>query len=58
LEAKLWDFQHYFNGYRTDAGLGGQLPEPGVEGTRSPVNFISYLWQKHCRGLYQTPVAA
>src|SRR5213594_2215781 len=58
LEAKLREFQHYFNGYRTYAGLGGRLPEPSVEGTTSPINFASYRWRKHCRGLYQTPVAA
>jgi hypothetical protein len=58
LEAKVRDFQHYFNGYRTHAGLGGQLPETAVEGTRLPVNFTSYRGQKHCRGLYHTLVAA
>jgi predicted nucleotidyltransferase len=26
--------------------------------TRSPISFASYRWQKHCRGLYQTPIAA
>jgi hypothetical protein len=57
LEAKLLDFQHYYNGYRTHAGLEGQLPEPIAEGPASPIKFSSYGWQKHCRGLYQTPVA-
>ena len=28
LEAKLFDFQHYYNGCRTHAGLDGRLPEP------------------------------
>jgi len=23
-----------------------------------PISFASYRWQKHCRGLYQTPIAA
>jgi putative transposase len=57
LEAKLLDFQHFYNGYRTHAGLEGQLPEPIVDGPASPINFASYGWRKHCRGLYQTPVA-
>ena len=57
LEAKLLDFQHFYNGYRTHAGLEGQLPEPIAEGPASPIKFASYGWQKHCRGLYQTPVA-
>jgi len=57
LEAKLLDFQHFYNGYRTHAGLEGQLPEPIAEGPASPIKLASYGWQKHCRGLYQTPVA-
>jgi transposase InsO family protein len=30
LEAKLIDFQRYYNGHRTHAGLEGGVPEPGV----------------------------
>ena len=56
LEEKLRDFQHYFNMHRAHGGLGGRLPIPAVE--REPVSFASYRWQKHCRGLYQTPIAA
>ena len=56
LEAKLEDFQEYFNAYRAHSGLGGQLPEPN--GTTPPISFASYRWRKHCRGLYQTPIAA
>ena len=58
LEAKLLAFQDYFNGYRCHAGLQGRLPEPGVDGRKKLVSFISYRWRKHCRGLYQTPIAA
>ena len=42
LETKLIDFQHFYNGHRTHAGLEGRLPD----------------LHPHCRGLYQTPVAA
>jgi transposase InsO family protein len=56
LEAKLGEFQEYFNKHRTHAGLEGRLPDPG--GPASPISFTSYGWQKHCRGLYQTPIAA
>ena len=56
LETKLIDFQHYYNGHRTHAGLDGRLPEP--DGPGAPLDFASYRWQKHCRGLYQTPIAA
>src|SRR5262249_165636 len=58
LETKLLDFQRYYNGYRTHVGLEGRLPEPRVEGPASLIDFGSYRWQKHCRGLYQTPIAA
>jgi len=56
LEAKLQDFQDYFNHYRAHAGLGGQLPEPTA--STSPIELATYRWRKHCRGLYQTPIAA
>ena len=56
LERKLADFQHYYNGHRTHAGLGGCLPEPHVDLPLAKLG--SHCWQKHCRGLYQTPIAA
>jgi transposase InsO family protein len=56
LETKLREFQKFFNEHRTHAGLGGRLPGSG--GPASPINFALYGWQKHCCGLYQTPIAA
>jgi transposase InsO family protein len=56
LEEKLRAFQDYFNKHRVHSGLKGQLPAPEAAG--APLNFASYGWQKHCRGLYQTPIAA
>ena len=41
LEAKLRDFQTYFNAYRTHTGLGGRLPEPEVKGTTPTINIAS-----------------
>jgi hypothetical protein len=58
LQAKLNDFQHYYNGHRTRAGLEGRLPEPTVGESMSPIGLDSYRWRRHCRGLYQTPNAA
>ena len=58
LEEKLADFQSYYNGHRTHAGLGGGLPEPGADGSTAPIGFESYQWRRHCQGLFQTPVAA
>jgi hypothetical protein len=48
LEAKLLEFQHYYNGHRTHAGLEGQLPAP--DSPRAPVDFAAHRWQKHCQG--------
>jgi hypothetical protein len=31
LEKKVLDFQRYFNGYRTHAGLDGRPPEPSTD---------------------------
>jgi transposase InsO family protein len=56
LEQKLRLFQDYFNRQRVHSGLGGRLPEPGE--AKVPLDFASYRWQQHCRGLYQTPIAA
>jgi putative transposase len=58
LEAKLLDFQHYYNSHRTHSGLEGRLPEPEVGGRTSPIDLDSYRWRSHCGGLYQTPIAA
>jgi hypothetical protein len=56
LEAKLVEFQHYYNEHRTHSGRNGRTPEPRQ--TADPLCFGSYGWQQHCRGLYQTPIAA
>jgi putative transposase len=57
LEMKLLDFQRYYNGYRAHAGLDGRTPAQTAPGcARASVH--SYRWQPHCRGLYQTPMAA
>jgi hypothetical protein len=58
LEAKLLDFQHYYNEHRTHAGRQGHPPVMGVNADHSLADLSCYRWQKHCRGLYQTPIAA
>ena len=56
LEEKLRAFQDYFNRHRVHSGLEGRLPEP--DAGAATLDFASYRWQRHCRGLYQTPIAA
>ena len=58
LEAKLLDFQHYYNEHRTHAAHKGHPPVTSVNADRSLADLSCYRWQKHCRGLYQTPIAA
>jgi len=58
LEMKLLDFQRYYNGHRTHAGLNGRTPEPSTDTGCARASVSSYRWQPHCRGLYQTPMAA
>ena len=58
LELKLLDFQRYYNGHRTHAGLTGGTPDPSVIAGCAHASVSSYRWQPHCRGLYQTPMAA
>jgi transposase InsO family protein len=58
LEVKLLDFQRYLNGHRAHAGLGGLTPEPRRGEDSARVSVSAYRWRPHCRGLYQTPIAA
>jgi putative transposase len=58
LELKLLDFQRYYNGHRAHAALGGRTPDPSAGADSARVSIGKYRWQPHCRGLYQTPIAA
>jgi len=55
---KLLDFQRYYNGHRTHAGLDGRTPDPSPDAGCARASVSAYRWQSHCSGLYQTPMAA
>jgi transposase InsO family protein len=57
LESKLLDFMHYFNDHRSHTALQGRTPDNKSK-PRAVASLQSYRWQPHCRGLYQTPMAA
>jgi transposase InsO family protein len=59
LERKLNEFKEYYNGHRVHAALDGKTPER-VSGDRlpAPAQLDRFSWMSHCRGLFQTPVAA
>jgi hypothetical protein len=48
----------FYNGHRTHAALDGRTPEPRTDPGGGRATVSSYRWQAHCRGLYQTPMAA
>jgi putative transposase len=55
LEQKLLGYQQYFNHHRTHSGLDGAIP---VCTEAMAINLNDYRWQRHCRGLFELPVAA
>jgi hypothetical protein len=53
---QLRDYQAYYNEHQCHSIQGGSTP---VESNSGNVIYIrSYRWKKHCRGLFQLPVAA
>lgn len=59
LARKLDQFRNYYNEHRVHRSLAGITPANRA-GASSPPNasLDHYAWQQHCRGLFQTPVAA
>ena len=55
LEQKLVAFQDFYNAHRAHASLEGRTPIPT---RRDFARLDRCRWQTHCRGLYQTPIAA
>jgi hypothetical protein len=56
LEAKLRDYQVYYNDHRCHSSRDGRTPLPSQ--TKNIVDLNSFHWKRHCRGLFQLPVAA
>ena len=56
LENKLRDYQCYFNECRTHSGRDGATPVGNAD--RRIVDINQYQWQRHCRGLFELPIAA
>ena len=56
LEHKLREYKCYYNECRTHSGRDGGTP---VDlGAGKVVDINNYRWRKHCRGLFELPVAA
>ena len=58
LEDKLLDFRTYFNEHRSHTGRQGRTPDQDTPMPRPVASLHSYGWQRHCRGLYHTPMPA
>src|SRR5580692_9939947 len=56
LENKLLDFGTYFNHHRTHHSREGRTP--GMPVSPPVATLHSFRWRPHCRGLYQTSMAA
>ena len=56
LEKKLRDYQAYYNEHRCHSSRDGATPVDSR--TANVVELNDYRWKKHCRGLFQLPVAA
>jgi transposase InsO family protein len=56
---KLAAFQDYYNEHRVHRSIDGTTPthRAGVS-SPTPAALDQYAWQQHCRGLFQTPMAA
>ena len=59
LARKLHDYKMYDNSHRVHRSLGGSTPalRAGVS-SAVPASLDRHAWQPHCRGLFQTPIAA
>lgn len=59
LASKLNEFKDYYNAHRVHRSLGGTTPaQYAGASSAAPASIDHYAWRQHCRGLFQTPIAA
>ena len=59
MERKLQEFRGCYNGSRVHQSLSGSTPEEQAGNPSQTWAVLdSVRWREHCRGLFQTPVAA
>ena len=56
LENKLREYQCYYNDHRCHSSRDGTTPV--VTGGNKVTDIKQFLWEKHCRGLFELPIAA
>ena len=59
LARKLDEFRDYYNSARVHRSLEGTTPAQKAGESHCVTAYLDhYGWRQHCRGLFQTPVAA
>ena len=59
LARKLEAFRDYYNGHRVHRAIAGLTPAQFAGAlSPAPAALDHYGWQRHCRGLFELPVAA
>jgi transposase InsO family protein len=59
LARKLRDYKMYYNSHRVHRSLGGSTPALRAGASSAvPALLDRHAWRPHCRGLFQTPIAA
>jgi putative transposase len=59
LARKLNDYKIYYNTHRVHRSLGGSTPALRAGASSAvPDPLDHHAWRPHCRGLFQTPIAA
>ena len=59
LQRQLEAYQMFYNQHRCHTGLDGVTPARQHGAPAPPLASLnSYRWQRHCGGLFQTPIAA
>ena len=58
LWCKLDKYKNYYNEYRVHSSLSSTPSQLSEETKIKTTDFNNYRWESHCRGLFQTPMAA
>jgi len=59
LAQKLNEFRDYYNAHRVHRSLNGTTPaQRAGASSPAPAALDHHAWRQHCRGLFQTPIAA
>jgi len=59
IEPKLEAYKEFYNGFRLHQSLNQQIPEEAAgKDPPPPIDPEHFVWQTHCQGFFQTPMAA